>query len=194
MDNAIPDIATLNFDQEELPKDSLRQALEEVAILADRQAQSEEKVHHLMAELEKEQRILADLAEKQLPECLERLKLESVTTSGGLKVVLDKKIRANLPKDPEKQARAFRWLEEHGHDNLIKREFKILFGKEDLKWAKKFEGDLKKRKRPLDCSRKETIHHGTLASFITEQLEAGVNVPMDAFGAFHQKRAKITRA
>lgn len=132
---------------------------------------------------------LKRISEHVIPELMDAAETMEHTTKDGLKIKVNETIRGSLPKEnPEP---AFKWLAEHKHDDLIKREFTIRFGKNDEAWAKKFEADLKKRKKPVAVEVKRTIHPSTLASFVKGQLEAGVDFPLDTFGVFRQRVSKV---
>ena len=76
-------------------------------------------------------------------------------------------------------------------NRLIKRLFSIEFGREEEKWADKFERDCKQRKKQLHLKRKKFVHPQTLQAFIRGQLEEGVAVPLDIFGVFRQRFVKV---
>lgn len=169
------------------PGDNL---LAQIATTALEQKEAEAEVERCEDALKAAQNRLRLIAEKTLPELMDAARQTQLTTADGIVVKVQEKIRGSLPKGRE--APAFAWLEEHGHEDLVKREFKIQFGKDEEAWAKKFEADLRKRKKPVNVSRTDTIHPSTLASFVTEQLEAGVDIPLDAFGVYRQRSTKIT--
>jgi len=157
--------------------------------LADEQKQAEAEVARLEEELRSAQAKLRDLAEHRLPNLMNECGMREFTTKDGIKIKVVEKIRGSIPE--AHATRAFAWLEEHGHDNLIKREFKIEFGKDEEGWAKKFQADLAKRKRPLKVQLKRAVHPSTLASFVNEQLADGVDFPMEMFGVHQQRSSKI---
>lgn len=168
------------------PGDNL---LAQIAVTALEQKEAEAEVERCQDALKEAQNKLRRISEETLPALMDEAEMATCETRDGIVVKVQEKIRGSLPKGRE--APAFAWLEEHGHEDLIKREFKIQFGKDEEAWAKRFESDLLKRKRPVNVVRTDTIHPSTLASFITEQLGAGVDIPLDAFGAYRQRSTKI---
>jgi len=132
---------------------------------------------------------LSRISEREIPDLMDKAEMAEYTTKDGIKIKIKEKVHGSIPKATE--AQAFEWLKENEHDNLIKREFKIQFGKDDEKWADKFLKDLQKRKRPLAFELKRTVHPSTLSSFVTGQLEAGVDFPMDTFGVFRKRSSVI---
>lgn len=166
--------------------------------LLQRLTQLAKEMRTAEAEVEKQKEILAaaeevlrQYVEVKIPETMELARQKEVTTLDGFKITVKKKIRASIPE--ASKAKAFAWLEETGNGSLIKREFKIFFGREDAAWAKKFERDMAQRKKPLDCTRKEFVETNTLTAFLGKQIEAGVDVPLPLFGAFPQKFASVKK-
>jgi transcriptional regulator of NAD metabolism len=181
-----------NFELGEEEKTERQKALTRLNDLAKLQAQYEEDVNNFMKELAAAQARLKEVSEKLIPEVMAEMELKETKTEDGIRVEIKESLRASIAQgDMEKQAQAFKWLEDNGHGHLIKREFKIEFGKSEEKWANQFEGQLKRRKKPLHAKRKQSVHHGTLAAFLTEQLKKGVEVPLGIFNGFLQTFAKV---
>lgn len=180
---------TETYDYSEFKDGPGDNVLAQLSAMAMEQKQAEAEVARLEEELKKAQAKLKDLSEHKIPELMDAAEVKEFTTKDGIKIKIVEKIRGSIPE--ANAPKAFAWLEEHGHDNLIKREFKIEFGKNEEAWARKFEADLKKRKRPLKVRLKRAVHPSTLASFINEQLENGVDFPMDTFGVYRQRFSKI---
>lgn len=168
------------------PGDNL---LARISGLALDQKQAEADVARLEEELKAAQAKLRDIAEHQLPALMDEAEMKICQTRDGITVKVVEKIRGSIPAATA--PKAFAWLEEHGHGNLIKREVKVEFGRDEEAWAKKFLADLAKRKKPLKHELKRAVHPSTLASFVTEQLQEGVDIPLDTFGVYRQRSAKI---
>lgn len=159
--------------------------------LAGDQAHAEARVLSLSEELKEAKEIVRHISENQMPELMEEAGMEEFTTSDGLvRIQIKGVIRGSIPKATEEVA--FKWLEEHGDGELIKRQFTIDFGKGDDKWADKFERDLRQRKRPLNVRRKKAVHPQTLVAFVRERLEQGIPIPMNVFGVHRQRFSKVT--
>lgn len=164
--------------------------LARISGLASDQAHAAARVERLTEELKQAKETFRHISENQMPLLMEEAQVDSFTTKDGLKIEIKEAIRGSIPKAT--QVEAFKWLEDNGHGRLIKREFKIDFGKDDDKWADKFERDCAKRKKPLNLKRKKSVHPQTLLSFVKGQLEEGVPIPMDTFGVYRQNFAKVT--
>jgi hypothetical protein len=139
--------------------------------------------------LAKAQAELARLSEKVLPELLEKVQLTKLTMEGGVELNIEDRVFASIRKGREQEAIAH--LDATGHSAIVKREYKIDFGKENEKLAKKFARDLKRRKVPLNVTLKQTVHSSTLKVWARERLEKGESYPETAFSIHPSKVAKI---
>jgi CHAT domain-containing protein len=174
-----------NF-KEEQPVDSV---LSQIAAKALEQKQTEAEVARLQEELQKAQDKLKDISEFQLPQLMDSIEMTKFTLKDGSEISVQEKIRASIPAAFEKEA--FGWLAENKHDHLIKRQFTIEFSRDQEEWAKKFQKELSEREDPLNYKCKRSVHASTLASFVKEQLEEGVALPLDYFGVYRQRFTKI---
>ena len=156
---------------------------------ADRQQQLEIEIAHLTAELEKRTAALRELSENTIPQIMDGM-FGVFDLGDGRKLEISEKIRASIAGD--KAMPAVQWLDEHDFSSIVKRQFVIEFNRDDEAWAKKFEADLKKRKKPLNVKRKHTVHPQTLEAFVREQLGKGVDLPVATFGIYRQRLSKVT--
>lgn len=165
--------------------------LQQISFLADRQRDIELEITRLDDLLKAEKLKLAKVAETELPALMDELELDEITTKSGLKVKVKENIRAQISE--ERNPAAIAWLEEHGFSNLVRREFVILFNREDSAWANKFQGDMKKRKKQLNVKRKQTVNPSTLKSWVSHELEKGEieDFPEELFGVFKQRVSKV---
>ena len=157
--------------------------------IARDQLHAEARVEQLNKELRAAKEALRHISENVMPSIMEEAGQAEDMVVDGMKITINTAIRGSIPKGNEVQA--FSWLEKHGHARIIKRQFTIDFGKDDDKWADKFERDLAQRKKPLNTKRKKTVHPQTLQAFVRGQLEEGTAIPMDTFGVFRQRFAKV---
>ena len=167
--------------------DNLMKALMDCA---DRQEKLEADIAKLTEELESKTSDLRQISGKEIPDLLNGI-TGSLLLEDGRTIEVTSKWRASIAG--EKAGSACEYLDEHGHGDLVKREFVISFNKADEAWAKKFERDLKRRKKPLACKTKHTVHSRTLEAWVNEQMSNGVDLPKDIFGMHHQRTAKVKR-
>jgi hypothetical protein len=180
---------TYNYDdikREIGPGDNVLAQLSGLALDQKRLEAEVAKAEEALAEAQAK---LKQVAERDIPQLMDAAEMTSYTTKDGITIKIKETIRGSIPEATKEQA--FEWLREHDHDNLIKREFNIQFNKAEEAWAKKFEADLRKRKKPLAVTVKRSIHASTLGAFVKVQLEEGVDFPMDIFGVFRQRSSKV---
>lgn len=160
------------------------QALKDIATMA---AQLEEKQAEVaeaeatLKELQKEER---RLAEKDLPERLLEVGMEKFTLSDGTEISVKEDMKMSLPKNPEKRAAAAQWLKDHGLDTLVKEEVKTY----DSDEAKKALDQL-----GVAYEVEENMHTGAVKSALKELQDEGVDVPLEMFGGYEYRRAKVNR-
>lgn len=184
----IPDYSE---EKEEPSQDALKR-LNNLVIEMAKLVVQEENLEERLKEIKKER---AKYEENLVPELMLSLGLSRIVTEAGIDVEVKTAMRANLPSDPEKREMAINWLKETGNDGIIKNQFKISFGRDASEWADEFAALLEKAQvgDRATIEHDLNIHHQTLLAFLREQRSLGVNVPMEAFGAFEQKFAKIKR-
>jgi hypothetical protein len=146
------------------------------------------------ADLERAKAHERQILERDIPEMLDSMRMTSITTSSGLKVTVDRKIRATLPatdKAPEKRIRAIAWLLENGHGGVVKNEITVALDRGQDDRAAELAASL--RASGFDPAVDRTVHSSTLAALVRELLENGHAVPMDLFNVFDQRVAKVVR-
>lgn len=173
-------------DYKEAPSENI---LAKISRLALEQMKAEAEVAKAEEVLKEKQKALQQIAEFDLPALMKQAEQEKITTIDGLTVEVKEVLRGSIPE--ANRPKAFAWLEEHEHANLIKRQFIIDFNKDEEKAVKKFEQDLAKRKNPLRVETKKAVNPATLQAFCRQQLEAGADLPLDLFGIYRQNFAKV---
>jgi uncharacterized protein (DUF927 family) len=157
--------------------------------LAIDQVAAEALVLSLDEQLRAASEALRELSEKTLPAVMEEINLDTYKTKDGIEIKIGEVVRGSIPKGNETEA--FAWLEENNQGRLIKRQFVIEFGKDEERWANKFETDLRRRKRTLAVKRKKGVNPQTLQAFVRSLLAEGQPFPMDVFGIYRQRFTKV---
>lgn len=165
-------------DEIEEPSENEIEKLNELIL---RQMEQELKVADLEDELKEAKKILRMYKEQLVPELMTKLGMATVTTLGGAHVSVKKDVRASFPKDEIKRQEAFDYIKETGNEGLIKQDFHVSFGRNSSEQAAQFKKLLEEYNIPAQHN--EGVHHQTLLAFLRRELEAGNNVPLDAFGA-----------
>lgn len=159
----------------------------EVTKLAEATLAAQTKVEKLEGDLKTATQDYRSLAEKKLPEAMELLGMSSFTTTSDISIEVSEKIRASLA--PENRPKAFTWLEENGYGGIIKSEVVVVFKRHQIDEAKKFADELRQKGYLANLERK--IEPSTLTAFIKENLAQGKDIPLDIFGVFRQRIAKV---
>lgn len=174
-------------DELRLPND---QELKELRELVQQQIDAEESISKQEELLKSMKQKLRTLSEKVIPEAMANFNMHELTTSDGLTIKIRDDVAASIKKDNEQAA--FKWLRDHGFDDIIKNEVKIPFGKGQDEKAIQLAHLLEEH--GFDSwSMKEGVHPQTLRGFIKEQLEQGHDVPLTLFGAYTYQKTVITQ-
>ncbi len=153
--------------------------ISQVAELATRQLQLERKVADAEVALEELKEELSHVQSELLPDAMAEAGVESFTLANGYTVSIKSAVFASIPEKFKEQA--FTWLRAHNASSLIKNQFTLQFGKGDDDKADKLKQILEAQ--GLEADVKQAVHPMTLKAYIREQLEQGVEFPMDIFGA-----------
>lgn len=154
----------------------------------------EEKI---MKDLSRVQGLLKANMEVDLPLALDEAGVAAFPLSNGAIVEMKEVTRASISE--ERKPKAHAWLIKNKLEDLIKREIKILFGRDEVKWAEKFMRDMAQRKKPLNHSLKEWVDSNTMSAQVRRMREAfkdaGKNpddaIPKDLFGIYVARTAVV---
>lgn len=122
-----------------------------------------------------------------IPSIMETLGLEEFKLTDGSKVSVKEDVKCGLSE--ERKPAAFDWLRKNQCDGIIKTGVSLSFGKGENEAVKKAMHVLAEAGFEPNVS--ENVHPQTLKSFVKEQLEAGANLPLETFGVYEYKVAKI---
>jgi len=143
----------------------------------------------LATQLEESNVKVKKYSETYIPEKLASLGLEQIRLKDGKKIIVEEFYSGMIKEDD--RPRAFKWLEENGFGNIIKKEVHVPIRRDDLKMHAMVMRLLSEAK--LASKTTETIHGQTLKAFIREQVEAkNKKLPWDLFNIYIGKRTKIT--
>lgn len=141
-------------------------------------------------ELEEQQKELLSrkrqLEERDIPEALTEAGISEFVTLEGLKVST-KFIVGSIPA--ERKDEAFRWLDDHGHGDIIKRGVQVSFDKGSTAAADRAAEAM--RAMGLDPKVTLNVHAQTFMSFAREQIAKGTMLPLDKWGVFYGTKAVI---
>lgn len=157
--------------------------------LAEAQLLAEDELAKAEANVLTCKKQLEEIAERQIPDLMESVGIETFTIAGGRTISIKEKIQASIPKDTE--AKAFKWIRKIGSGKMIKHILAVQLAMGEDELAEKITKAIKEEKPDLDIKDAEAIHASTLRSFVTRRLKAGEEVPMDLITVLRQKRSVI---
>ncbi len=162
-------------------------ALKQISNLAKPQQKAEREVAEEEEALETKKAYLRHVQEDLLPNAMAEAGMKSFTLDTGEKITVKDDIAASIPK--ENQLAAFSWLRSHGYGDIIKHTVAVDFGKEEDEHARKLLSFCQENAFP--ATDKESVHAMTLKAFLKERMAAGVDIPLELFGAYPYSKAVI---
>lgn len=161
-------------------------AFAKLAELIQEQQDAELAVVEAESALKRAQQRLRQVSEYDLPQHMEALSLGEFTTHEGLRVTVQKKIRASIG---DRKAEAYKWLIENDQDALIKRTVVVALNRDEGEKAKLLLENLRGQFPNVAESMK--VEPATLLAFVKRRLEKGEELPLETFGVHEQKFTKI---
>lgn len=178
MGKKIEDLIESDLEEKsmELPHEEALKELTTMALkanaLSDKIALYETKLKELTGEYNM-------LINNTIPDLFDSLQLSEIKLANGVKVSIQRKFSASISED--NKFFCFKWLRDNGHDGIIKHAITVDVGKNKLLYDKTIEllgmGG-------IDYEDKQTVHPQTLNAFCKEQIEQGVDFPMNEFKVF----------
>jgi len=179
------------FELDEFKPDVAESALGEVTHWATRQLELEEKVAALEEELTSVKKELADVSGVKLPDAMESANMQSFTLTNGTKVSIDTVYSGRIGKTEEEQMKAFKWLSDNNHDDMIKNVVSVQFAKGEEGKAQDLMEELKTKSQM--STNKKWVEPMTLKAFIKEQVQKGQPIPFDVFNIYVGRKTKMKR-
>lgn len=181
-------MSNLLFDME---KDSVvaptKDQLSTLSDLASVQVNLETSIFELEKKLSELKSQLKSVSEVSIPDYMQECGISEFKLTDGHKITVKPFYQGSI--SPENSEHAFEWLRKNNHDDLIKNNVSLTFGKGEDNLAE----DLLIILGNLGYSpdHKKTVHPQTLKAFIREQVESGVDFPMPLFNAYIGRKATI---
>ena len=155
----------------------------------------ESRLEKLMEEVDTLKSNIKKISYEEIPDLLAEKGLASLKLSDGTVVEVKKVINAYLPKadrDPEGREKAFQWLRDNGHGDIIKNDITVSFGRGEDNKAVEY-ASLAQQKGYLP-TQKVDVHNRVLVAAFRERLEKGQEVPPELFNLFGGNQTKIKRS
>lgn len=161
-------------------------------VLLDRQIESSKQA---LKELEARK---LEIASKELPEFFDSINTDLVgVPEAGVDVKVGPYYKANIAADwePERRERGFKWLDDHGHSDVIGITVTMKFLRGEADMAKMLVEYL--RRSPWGNTHPPSVEMGTpwntLTALVRELVESGQPVDLEALGATVGRMAKIVK-
>jgi len=140
---------------------------------------------------------LRDLIEELIPAAMGEAGLASFKTSNGTTVSVERVFDGTLGKGKDESVdaheqrveRALEWLDENGHDGIIKVGYEVRLVRGDTAADEAMKEAL--TQIGVDFKRDEGVHPQTLKAFVRGQMVDGHPLPLDLFRVTDHTRAKI---
>ena len=155
----------------------------------------ESRLEKLMEEVDTLKSNIKKISYEEIPDLLAEKGLASLKLSDGTVVEVKKVINAYLPKadrDPEGREKAFQWLRDNGHGDIIKNDITVSFGRGEDNKAVEY-ASLAQQKGYLP-TQKVDVHNRVLVAAFRARLEKGQEVPPELFNLFVGNQTKIKRS
>ena len=172
-------------EKSEIPESKLG----EVASLANQQMILEAKILAATETLKELNALRRDIAQRDLPELMESLGLETFTTVDGAKISIAEKYYASITK--ANKIPAANWLIDNGQDALVKRDVHIPFQAGDAEAVQDLE-ELLRLNGFTNFNVGFAMHTGAVKSALKELIANGEEVPFSLFGLHRVVEANIS--
>ena len=124
-----------------------------------------------------------------VPGMMQELGINSFELDNGYKVSIKDEYYAKIPE--AFQFECFEWLRKNELDGIIKTAVNMNFGKGEDESAQHLIDWM--TENGLTPNVKETVHPQTLKAFVKERMSAGLELPVDFFGASVVKTTVISK-
>jgi hypothetical protein len=124
-----------------------------------------------------------------VPGMMQELGINSFELDNGYKDSIKDEYYAKIPD--AFQFECFEWLRKNNLDGIIKTAVSLSFGKGEDEWAETTLNWM--ATMGLTPNVKSTVHPQTLKAFVKERMSAGLELPVDYFGASVVKTTVISK-
>jgi hypothetical protein len=164
-------------------------ALEQLAKLAEELKAAEADALEKEIKLAEVKGRIDKLKSSLIPNLMDKIGLESFKLKDGAgEVTVKKDIKCGLTE--ERKPAGLKWIRDNGHGGIIKTAVSLQFDKGEEAKVEEARKVLVEAGFTPECA--DNVHAQTLKAFVKERIEAGDNIPLQTFGVFEFKEAKIS--
>jgi len=160
-----------------------------VSALANKQLELAKELGELESAVKAKKEDLRLTSEQELPDAMQAAGLTQIKLSTGENITISEFYNAHISK--ANQEIAYKWLLDNGHQDLIKNEVLLKFGREETAVVDETVAALKSR--GLAPEIRQSIHPSTLKAFVKERLTTGNDIPTEPFGVYIGTKAIIKK-
>jgi hypothetical protein len=131
-----------------------------------------------------------NLTEVSIPEAMAEAGMKKFVMEDGSMIDVKPFYGASISK--ARQAEAFKWLRDHGFDDIIKNTVSVRFGRKEDELAARMIQLL--REQGFIPEQTEKVEPQTLKAWVKERIEKGQPVDSELFGVFIGQKATIKSA
>lgn len=154
--------------------------LQQLIGLIDMMREAEQNVADIELALKAANKVLTNLSQEAIPMLMAELNLTKLTLEDGSEVSIKNDVYASITD--ANRTKAFSWLRANDHEDLIKNELKVNFGKGENALALKAIEFINSLGKEYDL--KESVNAQTLKAFLRKELSSdNSKVDLDAFNA-----------
>jgi hypothetical protein len=161
-----------------------------IAGLAKRAKMLEKELEDLGASLKEKEEQYRNLTEVSIPEAMAEAGMKKFVMEDGSMIDVKPFYGASISK--ARQAEAFKWLRDHGFDDIIKNTVSVRFGRKEDELAARMIQLL--REQGFIPEQTEKVEPQTLKAWVKERIEKGQPVDSELFGVFIGQKATIKSA
>jgi hypothetical protein len=161
-----------------------------IAALAKKAKMLEKEIEDLSTSLREKEEQYRTLTEVSLPEAMAESGMKKFVMADGSLIDVKPFYGASISK--ARQAEAFKWLRDHGFDDIIKNTVSVRFGRKEDELAARMIQLL--RQQGFTPEQTEKVEPQTLKAWVKERVEKGQPVDSDLFGVFIGQKATIKSA
>lgn len=155
-----------------------------LAELANAQVTLQDAISRMEDDLKELNKQLVKVSHFEIPKMMGDLGMTGFTLSNGMKVSVRPFYTGRITDE-----KAYVWLIERGHGDLIKAQVIIEYGAGDSDQIKRLAEVFEENE--IEFEDKRSIHHMTLGAFIREQAEAGTPVDDKLFNVYSGFKTSI---
>lgn len=164
--------------------------LSTITTLAERLQNENACVTQLEEQLKAAKEAARITQEVDLPQAMLDVGMRAFTMKNGFGIDVVTTHHAGISQ--ANQPAAFAYLKETAHDDIIKRDVTITFGRGEETLAAEALTLLRSKFSENKVVEKASIHAQTLGAYVREQLREGAALPTDVFGIYTRTYAQLT--